>query len=72
MTATSANSFTIRPTAFSAAWRAARAGLQVHGALGYTRELDLGLWLLRIRALVPAWGTPALHRARVLSALVDA
>lgn len=55
-----------------AAWLAARAGLQVHGALGYTRELDLGLWLLRIRALVPAWGTPALHRARVLSALVDA
>lgn len=52
-----------------AAWRAARVALQTHGAVGYTRELDLGLWILRIRALVPAWGTPAFHRARVLESL---
>jgi len=52
-----------------AAWLAARTGLQSHGAVGYTRELDLGLWILRIRALVPAWGTPAFHRGRVLDAL---
>lgn len=53
-----------------AAWLAARVALQAHGAVGYTRELDLGLWILRIRALVPAWGTPAFHRARVLDSLV--
>lgn len=52
-----------------AAYLAARTGLQVHGAIGYTRELDLSLWLLKTRALVSAWGTPAFHRARVLEAL---
>lgn len=49
-----------------AAYRAARVGLQVHGAVGYTAELDLGLWLNRIRALLTAWGTPAYHRERLL------
>ena len=52
-----------------AAYRAARAALQVHGAIGYTEEHDLSLWLAKVRALLPAWGTPAHHRARVLSAL---
>lgn len=56
--------------AADAAWQAARAALQVHGAVGYTRELDLGLWVLRIRALRSAWGTPAFHRGRVLEGLV--
>ncbi|WP_310529909.1 acyl-CoA dehydrogenase family protein [Nocardioides sp.] len=53
-----------------AAYLASRAGLQVHGAIGYTAELDLSLWLLKVRALVNAWGTPAFHRARVLESLV--
>jgi alkylation response protein AidB-like acyl-CoA dehydrogenase len=53
-----------------AAYLASRAALQVHGAIGYTREFDLGLWILRTRALVTAWGTPAYHRARVLEHLV--
>jgi alkylation response protein AidB-like acyl-CoA dehydrogenase len=48
-----------------AAHRAARTALQVHGAIGYTREYDLWLWLTKVRALIPAWGTPAEHRARV-------
>ena len=52
-----------------AAYLAARTGLQVHGAIGYTREVDLSLWILKTRALVSAWGTPASHRARVLEAL---
>lgn len=52
-----------------AAHRAARAALQVHGAIGYTQELDLGLWLTKVRALLPAWGTQAEHRALVLAAL---
>lgn len=52
-----------------AANRAARAALQVHGAIGYTREHGLGRWLLRVRALSLAWGTPSEHRARVMAEL---
>jgi alkylation response protein AidB-like acyl-CoA dehydrogenase len=52
-----------------AAYLASRTALQVHGAIGYTRELDLSLWMLKTRALLGAWGTPASHRARVLEAL---
>jgi alkylation response protein AidB-like acyl-CoA dehydrogenase len=48
---------------------AARAALQVHGAIGYTEEHDISLWLTKIRALLPAWGTQSHHRARVLEAL---
>ena len=51
---------------------AARVGLQVHGAIGYTDEYDLSLWLLRIRALQAAWGTTAFHRDRLLADLLDA
>ena len=52
-----------------AAYRAARAALQVHGAIGYTAEHELSRWLVQVRALVPAWGGPAEHRARVLREL---
>ena len=55
--------------AADAAYLASRTGLQVHGAIGYTQEFDLSLWLGRIRALVGAWGTPAHHRARLLEQL---
>ncbi len=56
--------------AASAARLAARVGLQVHGAIGYTEEYDLSLWLLRIRALQSAWGSSAYHRDRLLTALL--
>jgi hypothetical protein len=49
-----------------AAGQAARAALQVHGAIGYTRENDLSLWLTKVRALRSAWGTGSVHRAWVL------
>ena len=52
-----------------AASLAARTALQVHGAIGYTAEHDLSLWLTKVRALVPAWGSQAEHRARVVAAL---
>lgn len=55
-----------------AAYLASRTGLQVHGAIGYTQEFDLSLWITKIRALVTAWGTPAEHRARILDSLVGA
>jgi alkylation response protein AidB-like acyl-CoA dehydrogenase len=52
-----------------AAYLAARTALQVHGAIGYTAEHDLGLWLTKVRALVGAWGDASYHRRRVLRAL---
>ena len=52
-----------------AAYLASRTGLQVHGAIGYTQEFDLSIWLTKVRALVTAWGTPAHHRARILEGL---
>lgn len=52
-----------------AAYRASRVALQVHGAIGYTQEHDLSLWLTKTRALLTAWGTPAEHRGRVMEAL---
>jgi hypothetical protein len=58
--------------AADAAYLASRVGLQVHGAIGYTQEFDLSLFLTKIRALVTAWGTPAFHRARILDSLVGA
>ncbi|WP_328656173.1 acyl-CoA dehydrogenase family protein [Streptomyces sp. NBC_00334] len=51
-----------------AAHRAARTALQLHGAVGYTDELDLSLWIRKARPLRDAWGTPAACRARVLAA----
>lgn len=53
-----------------AAYLSSRTGLQVHGAIGYTQEFDLSIWLTKVRALVTAWGTPAYHRARLLEGLV--
>ncbi|GEP37401.1 putative acyl-CoA dehydrogenase FadE [Nocardioides psychrotolerans] len=53
-----------------AAYLSSRTGLQVHGAIGYTAELDLSIWITKVRALVTAWGTPAHHRARILQELV--
>jgi len=48
---------------------AARSALQTYGAIGFTQEHDLSLWLLRVQALRSAWGTPEAHRRRVLEAL---
>jgi alkylation response protein AidB-like acyl-CoA dehydrogenase len=54
-----------------AAGRAARTALQVHGAIGYTRECDVSLWLAKVRALSQTWGSQAEHRAAVLAALTE-
>jgi alkylation response protein AidB-like acyl-CoA dehydrogenase len=58
-----------KAAASDAALLAARSALQTHGAIGFTAEHDLSLWLLRVQALRPAWGDPATHRRRVLEAL---
>ncbi|MFF1692401.1 acyl-CoA dehydrogenase family protein [Streptomyces sp. NPDC058257] len=51
-----------------AAYGAARAALQLHGAIGYTAEYDLSLWLTKARALRTAWGGPGECRRLALSA----
>jgi hypothetical protein len=58
-----------KAAASEASLLAARAALQTHGAIGFTQEHDLSLWLLRVQALRSAWGTPEEHRRRVLEAL---
>lgn len=55
--------------ASDAALLAARSALQTHGAIGFTSEHDLSLWLLRVQALRSAWGDPAAHRRRLLEAI---
>jgi alkylation response protein AidB-like acyl-CoA dehydrogenase len=58
-----------KAAASDAALLAARSALQTHGAIGFTSEHDLSLWLLRVQALRSAWGDPTTHRRRVLEAL---
>ncbi|MGH9019237.1 MAG: acyl-CoA dehydrogenase family protein, partial [Acidimicrobiales bacterium] len=58
--------------ASEAATGAARIALQVHGAIGYTWECDLQLWMKPAWALAAAWGDAAFHRARVLERLLEA
>jgi len=48
-----------------AAMLAARTSLQVHGAIGYTAEHTLRIWLGLAPALAATWGTSAFHRARI-------
>lgn len=58
-----------KAAASEAALLAARSSLQTHGAIGFTAEHDLSLWLLRVQALHSAWGDPTTHRRRLLEAL---
>jgi alkylation response protein AidB-like acyl-CoA dehydrogenase len=50
---------------------AARHALQCHGAIGYSFEHDLHLWMKRVWALVASWGDSAWHRERVARAILD-
>ncbi|MFF5978375.1 acyl-CoA dehydrogenase family protein [Streptomyces olindensis] len=54
--------------ACEAAYATARTALRLHGAIGYTAEYDLSLWLTKARALRAAWGAPEECRALVVSA----
>jgi alkylation response protein AidB-like acyl-CoA dehydrogenase len=53
-----------------AAWTAARKSIQVHGAMGYTWEVDLQMFMKRAWALDAAWGDRAFHKARMADALL--
>jgi alkylation response protein AidB-like acyl-CoA dehydrogenase len=46
-----------------------RQALQCHGAIGYTVEADLHLYLKRTWALARSWGDSAFHTDRVADAL---
>jgi alkylation response protein AidB-like acyl-CoA dehydrogenase len=51
--------------ASEAALRGARAALQAHGAIGYTWEQDVHIWMRRAWSLDQMWGIQRFHRARM-------
>ncbi|MEO6092136.1 MAG: acyl-CoA dehydrogenase family protein [Novosphingobium sp.] len=51
--------------ATDAAFLAAETAIQVHGAMGYTYEVDLHFWMKRSWALGGAWGDRAFHLRRI-------
>jgi alkylation response protein AidB-like acyl-CoA dehydrogenase len=53
-----------------AAWSAARKGIQVHGAMGYTWEVDLQMFMKRAWVLDAAWGDRSFHKQRLAAALL--
>ncbi|MBK3578148.1 acyl-CoA/acyl-ACP dehydrogenase [Streptomyces sp. MBT65] len=69
LTMTESDVAAAKVTACEAAYKAARTALQLHGAIGYTAEYDLSLWLTKARALHGAWGDPGECRAAVLDGL---
>lgn len=58
-----------KAAANDAAAVAGNVALQCHGAIGYTTEYDLHLYLKRAWALNATWGDAAWHRARLRTAL---
>jgi alkylation response protein AidB-like acyl-CoA dehydrogenase len=52
-----------------AALLAAKNAIQVHGAMGYTWEVDLQLFMKRAWALEKVCGDRGLHKARIREAL---
>lgn len=57
-------------TATDAAMLTAETAIQVHGAMGYTYEVDLHFWMKRSWALAGAWGSRAHHLKRVDEAVL--
>ncbi len=57
--------------ASDAADLAARNAFQVHGAMGYSWEVDLHFYMKRCWALTGAWGDRNFHALRVQSALFE-
>lgn len=53
-----------------AALLVARKSLQCHGAIGYTTEYDLHLFMKRAWVLAASWGDAAAHRTRVADAVL--
>ena len=51
--------------ACEAASLAARNSIQVHGAMGYTWEVDLHIFMKKAWALANTWGDAGFHKARI-------
>jgi alkylation response protein AidB-like acyl-CoA dehydrogenase len=56
--------------AADAAIQTAETAIQVHGAMGYTYEVDLHFWMKRAWALAGAWGDRAHHLKRIDQAVI--
>lgn len=56
--------------ATDAALLTAETAIQVHGAMGYTYEVDLHYWMKRSWALAGAWGSRAFHLKRIDDAVL--
>ncbi len=56
--------------ASDAALLAAKKTLQCHGAIGYSYEYDLHLWMKRAWALSAAYGDPASHRTQIAQTIL--
>ena len=56
--------------ATDAAIQTAETAIQVHGAMGYTYEVDLHFWMKRSWALAGAWGDRAFHYHRIDAAVL--
>lgn len=50
---------------------AAKNCIQVHGAMGYTWEVDLHIFMKKAWALNQTWGNAALHKNRVAAVIFD-
>lgn len=57
--------------ACEAAVAAAKNSIQVHGAMGYTWEVDLHIYMKKAWALNNTWGDVAFHKERVATFLFD-
>jgi alkylation response protein AidB-like acyl-CoA dehydrogenase len=56
--------------AADAGYLAAESAIQVHGAMGYTYEVDLHFWMKRAWALAGAWGSRGFHVRRIDRAIL--
>ncbi|MEW4467439.1 acyl-CoA dehydrogenase [Parasphingorhabdus sp. JC815] len=52
------------------AWAVSETAIQIHGAMGYTYEVDLHFWMKRSWALAGAWGDRAFHLRRIDDAVI--
>jgi alkylation response protein AidB-like acyl-CoA dehydrogenase len=57
--------------ACEAATHTAKVALQGHGAIGYTWEQDLHIWMRRAWSLEQAWGRSSFHHDRIRRALLE-
>jgi alkylation response protein AidB-like acyl-CoA dehydrogenase len=58
--------------ACEAANLAAKNCVQVHGAMGYTWEVDLHIFMKKAWALANSWGDKAYHKARIAESIFSA